>query len=79
MTAISGRDVVLAAVVGPSSYEVCRRLQGSAAAPRSDNEGAVIVALHRLEAQGRLGARWIESPSGRWRRHYEPFRTAHLR
>lgn len=73
MAAVSAES--LAAVMGAigsdrlSGYEVLVRLAKPSVAPEPP-ESLLYPTLHRLEADGRLGAGWSTDPSGRKRRLY---------
>ena len=51
-------------------YQLVKELEGRSNGYFQFREGTLYPALHRLEKDGLLGARWEPSPSGQKRRYY---------
>ncbi len=52
-------------------YAIARSLEELSQGELVTKEGSLYPALHRLEKQGLLKARWQDSPQGRPRKHYQ--------
>lgn len=60
-------------------YAIARRIEASTGDALSVEEGSMYPALHRLEANGFVSARWSTTPNGRRVRVYSLTKTGRAR
>lgn len=72
LVAASSAPLVLAILADGESYgyAIAKRVRELSAGQLTWADGFLYPLLHRLEAAGRVAARWDSAPSGRRRRYY---------
>lgn len=72
LVAASAAPLVLAVLAGGESYgyAIAKRVRELSDGQLAWADGFLYPLLHRLEASGRVAARWDRAPSGRRRRYY---------